>query len=397
MGESSSSRVEADAAVDFDAVADALRADAAWLTNQIIDDVVGHVPSYGDVARTSLSTSLLRHIDTAARALSGGRAPDEVRDVSAAADRARAGIPIEHVLLAIRMAFQTLREFVMGAAPVSGLDSAMQLEAVRILWEVNDLVSREYAVAHREADLHMARVAETHRVEFVRHLLRDGMSSPDMALHATSFGLPSSASYRAFRAPPCHDQAADGVLQSILRWGSTHRLQPIGAIVDGDAVGVMVGNQVPEQGPTLGIGPAVALDRVPESFRLAGQLIEVGVGFGRTGPQTLESLSLLMAVASERVVGDGLVQSRLQPLLSRGEFGQELLTTLDAFLTAGMSTSRAAEMLVIHPNTMRYRLNQVKLLTGLDLETGQQLCEVWWALRRQEWVQRSSDHGARTV
>lgn len=367
-------------------VAQALRDRAEWLTNEIVDEIVGNVPNYATVSRTSLSQSLLGHIETAAYALTIGEAPDRVQDVSVAATRARAGIPIEHVLLAIRTAFQLLREFVIRASSDAGIESRIQLEAVRILWEVNDLVSREYAVAHREADLDMARMAETHRVEFVRQLLREGLSNADMGLHATSFGLVSTARYRAFRARPRYGQNAGQLLQEILSWGTTHRLGPFGAVVEGDAAGVLACDDLPDSGPTVGIGPAVELSRVPESYRLAGQMIDVGLGFDRTGLQTLEVLSLNVAVASENVVGDSLVERILTPLLAQGDFGCELVASLDTFLAEGMNTAKAAEVLVVHPNTMRYRINQVKQLTGLDLVSGQEISEVWWALRRHEWA-----------
>jgi hypothetical protein len=376
-------------------VAQALRASAAWLTNEIIDEIVENVPNYASVSRVSLSQSLLRHIETAAHALTIGEAPDGVQDVSVAAARARAGIPIEHVLLAIRTAFQVLREFVIRAAADAGIESWIQLEAVRILWEVNDLVSREFAVAHREADLDMARMAETHRVEFVRQLLREGVSSADMGMLATSFGLVSTARYRAFRARPADGQDAGAVLQEILTWGTAHRLGPFGAVVEGDAAGVLACDDLPDNGPTVGIGPAVELNRVPESFRLAGQAIDVGLGFERTGLQTLEDLSLHVAVASEHVVGDSLVERFLAPLLEQGDFGHELVASLDTFLAKGMNTAKAAEVLVVHPNTMRYRINQVKALTGVDLDSGQEISEVWWALRRHEWA-RHIDAGPPT-
>jgi hypothetical protein len=355
-------------------VARALRAGAAWVTNEIVDEIVENVPNYSTVSRSSLSQSLLGHIETAAYALTVGEAPDRVQDVSVAAARARGGIPVEHVLLAIRTAFQVLREFVIRAASDAGIESRTQLEAVRILWEVNDLVSREYAVAHREADLDMARTAETHRVEFVRQLLREGVRSADMRLHATSFGLVSTARYRAFRARPADGQNAGQLLQEILSWGTTHRLRPFGAVVEGDAGGVLACDDLPDSGPTVGIGPAVELHRVPESYRLAGQIIDVGLGFNRTGLQTLTGLSLNVAVASENLVGDSLVERILAPLLAQGDFGHELVASLDTFLAEGMNTAKAAEVLVVHPkhHAVSHQPGEAANRAGPGLRAGDQ-------------------------
>lgn len=373
----------------FDDLARLLRDNADRLAGEIITEIVEKVPTYAAVPRGSLHRSLRQHIETASRSLTDGQVPERVQDVSVAAERARAGIPIEHVLLAIRLSFQALREFVIRAATGLGVEPAIQLEGVRILWEVNDLVSREYAVAHRDEDLDMARTAETRRVEFVRRLLRDGLTTPDMGLHAASFGLVATARYRAFRARPGTGESAAQLLQAILRWGTTHRLTPFGAVVEGEAVGILTGEGLPGEGPTVGVGPAVELTQIPESHRVAGQMIEVGLKFGRTGPQTLENLSLRVAVASEHGVGDHLVDRILGPLLAQGEFGQELVSSLDAFLAAGMNTAAAAKALVIHPNTVRYRINQAKHLCGRKLESAQDISEVWWALRRHEWKSRA--------
>jgi hypothetical protein len=375
----------------FDEVARRLRDSADDLATSIVGEIVATVPTYAAVTQASLRRSLLQHIETAARSLTLGEVPDRVQDVSVAAERARSGIPIEHVLLAIRMSFQNLREFIIGAAVDSGIESAVQLEAVRILWEVNDLVSREYAVAHRDEDLEMARTAETHRVEFVRRLLYEGVNTPDMNLHATSFGLVAPGHYRAFRARPSPGTPASSLLQQILAWGAAHRLMPLGAVVDGDAAGILTGGPLPREGPTAGIGPAVELRRVHESYRTAGQMIEVGLEFGRTGLQTMEELSLLIAVASEHGVGDSLVDRLLGPLLAQGEFGRELVASLDALLASDMNTAAAAQHLIIHPNTLRYRINQVKRLTGLEIRSAREISELWWALRRHEWSERKGD------
>ena len=88
-------------------------------------------------------------------------------------------------------------------------------------------------------------------------------------------------------------------------------------------------------------------------------------------------------------IGDVLVERFLGPLLDQGEFGVELVATLDAFLAAGMNTAVAARALVVHPNTLRYRINQVKRLSGITLRSAQETSEVWWALRRYEWARRT--------
>ncbi len=45
----------------------------------------------------------------------------------------------------------------------------------------------------------------------------------------------------------------------------------------------------------------------------------------------------------------------------------DMMRTIDSFLENGMNVSQAARTLYMHRNTLIYRLNSVKRLTGLDL------------------------------
>jgi hypothetical protein len=374
----------------LDGVASRLRERAEGLADEIIEEIRTRVPGYESVSRASLRHSLLQHVETAATALTAGRVPERIGDVSVAAERARSGIRIEHVLLAIRVSFQCLREFAIETATDLEIATSTQLEAVRVLWEVNDLVSREYAVAHREEDLEMARTAESHRVEILRRLLTQGPLSPETTVLAGSLGLVAGVRYRAFRARPVEGGAASSLLQEIVRWAAAHHLDAVGAVVEGDAAGVLAGTgAIPAAGPTVGVGPAVDLRHVHESYRVASRITEVAAQFGRCGPETLHQLSLRVAVAAEHDIGDVLVERILAPLLEQGEFGLELIASLDAFLASGMNTAVAARALVVHPNTLRYRINQVKKLSGITLQSVQETSEVWWALHRHEWARRT--------
>ncbi|MGV9350290.1 helix-turn-helix domain-containing protein [Streptomyces spiralis] len=53
-----------------------------------------------------------------------------------------------------------------------------------------------------------------------------------------------------------------------------------------------------------------------------------------------------------------------------------LLDTLDAFLHHGGSADRAARVLHCHPNTVRYRLNRIRELTGRSLNEPLALAEL---------------------
>jgi DNA-binding PucR family transcriptional regulator len=376
--------------VSLEQIASELRENSEDLARRVAGQIRDTVPGYATVSHESLVVSVSLHIGTAAEALEVERVPSAVRDVSVAVRRAREGVAIEHVLLAIRVCFEHLREFVLDRAEANGMTTGSRLEAVRLLWDVNDVVSREYAVAHRHEDLEMARRAESQRAEFVRAILTDGLRSPEMVLYGEAFGLHAGTRrYRGFRARAGRDGSPQTELAAILAWATERRLDPVGAIVDGDAAGAFADTDETPDRVTVGIGPAVDLARLPESYRVATQVLEVGLQFGRTGVLTFEGLSLRTAVAAEHALGDAIVARRLGPLLERGEFGSILIESLDAYLDAGMSTTRAARELLVHRNTLRYRIDVIHRLTGIDLSRPDEIAEMWWALRRHEWMTRN--------
>ena len=55
------------------------------------------------------------------------------------------------------------------------------------------------------------------------------------------------------------------------------------------------------------------------------------------------------------------------------EHGSELLETLFAFMQNSCNTARTAQLLSLHKNTLLYRLNRIKEITGNDLGSGEDL------------------------
>jgi purine catabolism regulator len=69
-----------------------------------------------------------------------------------------------------------------------------------------------------------------------------------------------------------------------------------------------------------------------------------------------------------------------------GEYGPELLRSLEAFIEHNGQWERAARELYCHRHTLRYRIRRVEELTGRDLGQAQDRIELWLALRARELV-----------
>jgi purine catabolism regulator len=71
---------------------------------------------------------------------------------------------------------------------------------------------------------------------------------------------------------------------------------------------------------------------------------------------------------------------------SSGDYGDELMRSLEAFIEQNGQWERAARELFCHRHTLRYRIRRVEQLTGRDLSTARDRIEFWLALRARELV-----------
>jgi PucR family transcriptional regulator, purine catabolism regulatory protein len=69
-----------------------------------------------------------------------------------------------------------------------------------------------------------------------------------------------------------------------------------------------------------------------------------------------------------------------------GEYGDELIRSLEAFIEQNGQWERAARELYCHRHTLRYRIKRVEQLTGRDLRNARDRIEFWLALRGRDLV-----------
>jgi purine catabolism regulator len=102
--------------------------------------------------------------------------------------------------------------------------------------------------------------------------------------------------------------------------------------------------------------------------------------------EDLGAFTLLLALQDDdalRAYSDGL----LDPIeRTEGEYGGELLRSLEAFIENNGNWERAARRLYCHRHTLRYRIRKVEELTGRDLGRATDRIELWLALRARELV-----------
>jgi PucR family transcriptional regulator, purine catabolism regulatory protein len=69
-----------------------------------------------------------------------------------------------------------------------------------------------------------------------------------------------------------------------------------------------------------------------------------------------------------------------------GEYGDELIRSLEAYIEQNGQWEKAARELFCHRHTLRYRIRRVEQLTGRDLSSARDRIEFWLALRARELV-----------
>jgi putative transposase len=260
------------------------------------------------------------------------------------------------------------------------------LEATQLLWELAEDVTVQLAVVHHDTEVALSRHDELQRGEFLRHLLLGSVSGGEMNRRAATYGLQLSERYHAVRARPIHvgDAASLTQLRRALEisegWGG--RRSSLIAILDGDVVGVVTAPpNVSAPGAMIGIGPPAHLGAMEPSYAAASRILDVGLRFSMTGTHTLIDVAAQAAVANESEIGDLLVDRYLAPLSAVPDLRDLMAETLRIFAN-GFSLKRTAQVLRIHPNTVRYRLRRFEELTDADLTDTEVLFRVWWAVER---------------
>ena len=100
----------------------------------------------------------------------------------------------------------------------------------------------------------------------------------------------------------------------------------------------------------------------------------------------LGAFTLLLALQDDealRLYADSLLAPIEQ---MEGEYGGELLRSLEAFIEQNGQWERAARVLYCHRHTLRYRIRRIEDLTGRDLGSAHDRIELWLALQARELV-----------
>ena len=102
--------------------------------------------------------------------------------------------------------------------------------------------------------------------------------------------------------------------------------------------------------------------------------------------EDLGAFQLLLSLQDDEAL-NSYCRSVLGPIeAGEGDYGDELVRSLDVFIEHNGHWEKAAAALYCHRHTLRYRMRKVEELTGRDLSRAHDRIEFWLALRARELV-----------
>ncbi|MFD8597110.1 PucR family transcriptional regulator [Kitasatospora sp. NPDC059646] len=380
---------------------------APALASDVMAHLLDRLPAYHTLPPEQLRGETTRQIERGIRAfvdvLRTGHLPgrDELARIrESSARRADEGVPLESVVGAYHLGAQLCAARLLAEAGPADLADVATAQDRLLDWlrVVSCAVAAGYVQERQAAlgDEHVSRQA------LLSRLLEGG--DPRTAADRAGIRLPARYVVLSLAIGPHPDETRPGVNHTVAARRKLRRLRaelerhcaPLTALTtDGGAV--LLPDDSPGPSPDLDRDGLTALvDRltracgaplvaaataappaeVAAAVRLAAEIRQVATAAGR-GP----GLHLLTDVLLEyQLSRPGPARDALAAILAPLADRPELLDTLRAFLTHDLDRRRTATHLLVHPNTVDYRLRRTAALTGLHPTRGPDLLTLRAAL-----------------
>lgn len=283
------------------------------------------------------------------------------------------GAQLNDVLQAWHHLLDVLRGWARECTPsyTSGVELAFLDIVVPYVTEGMAISASRYAVADTKA------IEESQMPLFVHGALTGQLAHHELRARCQTYGLDPDGEYRVLRA--CTpDEATARVLRDWLAFRTGRR--GVVAVIEGGVWGFVPDLPELPWDHVVGVSGPVRLDKLSAGFRQASRAMLTAAALGSAGVQSMQSLGIYPAVLEDSEVGAGLIDRYLAPFLSEGDLGVELLRTVQTYLAHNCHATNAATALVVHPNTVRYRVRRFETGTDSSLGDTATLVEVWWAL-----------------
>ena len=349
---------------------------------------------------------LLDEHDTLARALLSGRglgaliealhqilgAPTMVVDLYGrvlATAPASAAWPVEQILFGVRG-----QAFADGprAIPVSVEDSVVAYLCCRRPRRSADVLPYAVSLVGLELARRQAELAGRRRLagQVLEDLVRGTISAPEAERRLAPFGIRADAEHALLVATVDPGDGRGDLRKRLV--SSPPLAGATTAVLEDCLIAVLEPGQAPHEAALLlqaylsrhgddvrvGIGGwYVGMTGLRWSYYEAHEAMTRGPGVNEREQMSLSGLLL----ASEDVPLRDLARDVLRPLYEfDAAHAGSLVATLRAYLDADGSVTAVAGRLIVHRNTVRYRLEQIERLTGRSLTSTADRVQLWLAM-----------------
>ncbi|MGA9870582.1 MAG: helix-turn-helix domain-containing protein, partial [Rhodococcus sp. (in: high G+C Gram-positive bacteria)] len=338
-----------------------------------------------DAGRGAVAVITARCVAFAADVLDSGRQPsaDALAGLRGdAAEWARVGVPLGPVQHAFHEGFSVgLR---MIAARADGGEQGAVVDGAVLMFGLLDVVSKAVSSAYLETYRAVATQATEHGNALATALLSGGANAASMAERV---GAELAAGYEvvALHFPSPDDEIGAPGGRDAAAARTLHRLQT--ALIEHTAPAaplailsiaggtVLIPNPTPTSAQELvaqlteagvvGVSATAVLTsaaKIPDAADNAYELLRLVQRLHyRPGIYRIADLALEYQIARP---GGG--RRHLERMLDPLRRVPDLLSTLEAFVGAEANRKKAAKQLVVHPNTVDYRLKRIGQITGID-------------------------------
>ena len=367
-------------------VAEEMREELPAVAEQTVAAIVVEVPSYADAFSGEMGRTIENAVQLALggflQLASEGGDGDASTPIQPALDaayalgrgEARSGRSMDALLGAYRVGARVSWRHMADSGVRAGLSAEQLAHFAELVFAYIDQLSAASVAGHSDELATTGRVRERYRERLATVLLSRATQQDKLtAAERADWALPRTLT--AVIVPEARLRTALGALDArTLR--STEEVP--GPAASGELVALLVPDAEGRSRPALMrslreaeavVGPARPWDEVDSSYARALRARQLGLAADEDGPlDTEERLPELVLRADETALAD-LRARALAPLADLSESAREKLTeTLRSWLLHQGRRDAVATELFVHPQTVRYRMTQLRELYGARLE-----------------------------
>lgn len=354
----------------------AIRADLAMVADDVVEQIIREVPPYTDAFSGPMGETIRGAVQVALGGflslISDRRGPDALAPRASAVDGAyqlgrgevRSGRTTDALLSAYRIGARVSWQHLSAKAVQQGIDPAQMASFAELVFAYIDELSAASVAGHQDESATEGRIRQRMAERLARHLLTGAPEATVLASAERAEWTPPTT----LTAVLVHESQAGALLQAFKRGTLLTADLPE---LDGDAL-LMVPDAHDRaravllrtvRGRDALVGPARPWMQVRESFDRAVRARSLGL----TGDTELHLPRLVLTADPEAL--EDLRDVVLAPLAQlRPAAAAKLRETLRAWLLHQGRRDDVAAVLFVHPQTIRYRMTQLRELYGERLE-----------------------------